>query len=115
MGDGVEGWKKFKMLAFLKALYNGKLPLKEMLWMYGVLPILFIFLSNSLGIFSQKVGTSITWIMAIFTFIAWSGIKKSTSDLLLIIISFLIRFILLIVIIFAGPMAIIFAFSGYQG
>jgi uncharacterized membrane protein len=103
------------MLVFLKELYNGKLPLKEMLWMYGVLPILFIFLSDSLGIFSQKIGASITWIIAIFTFIAWSGIKKSTDDPLLNIIASIFRFILLIVIIFAGPMAIIFGFSGYQG
>ena len=103
------------MLVFLKALYNGKLPLKEMLWMYGVLPILFIFLSDSLGIFSQKVGASVTWLIAIFTFIAWSGIKKSTSDSLLSFIASIVRFILFIVIFFAGPMAIIFGFSGYQG
>jgi len=103
------------MLVFIKELYNGKLPLKEMLWMYGVLPILFIFLSASLGIFSQKVGTVIAWFVAMFTFIAWSGIKKNTSDPLLGIIASIFRFILFIVIIFAGPMAIIFRFSGYQG
>jgi len=103
------------MIEFLKALYNGKLPLKETLWMYGVLPLLFIFLSNNLGIFSQKMGATITWIIAIFTFIAWSGIKKSTTDLLLNIIASILRFILFIVIVFAGPIAIIFGFSGYQG
>ena len=103
------------MIKFLKALYNGELPLKEMVWIYGILPFLFIFLSDSLGIFSQKVGAPITWITAIFTFIAWSGIKKTTTDPFLSTISSIIRFILLIVIIFAGPMAILFIFSGYQG
>ena len=103
------------MIEFLKALYNGKLPLKEMLWMYGVLPLLFIFLSDNLGIFSPKVGAPIAWIIAIFAFIAWSGIKKSTTDPLLSIIASILRFILFMVIIFAGPMAMIFGFSGYQG
>ncbi len=103
------------MIVFLKALYNGKLPLKETLWMYGVLPLLFIFLSDNLGIFSQKVGAPIAWVIAIFTFIAWSGIKKSTTDPLLSIIASILRFILFMVIIFAGPMAMIFGFSGYQG
>jgi len=84
-----------------------------MIWIYGILPILFIFLSDSLGIFSQKIGAIITWIIAIFIFVAWTGIKKSTNDLFLSIIASIFRFILLIVIIFAGPMAIIFGFSGY--
>jgi len=86
-----------------------------MLWIYGVLPILFIFLSNSLEIYSQKVGLIITWFASMFTFIAWSGIKKNTSDPLLSIIASIFRFILLIIIIIAGSMAIIFDFSGYQG
>jgi len=103
------------MIKFLKALYYGKLPLKDMLWIYGVLPLLFIFLIDNLGIFSQKVGASIAWIISIFAFIAWSGIKKSTTDTLLGIIASILRFILFIVIIFAGPLAIIFGFSGYQG
>lgn len=100
---------------FLKALYNGKLPLKVMVWIYGILPLLFIFLSDNLEIFSQKAGAIIAWIIAIFTFIAWSGIKKSTTNPLLSIIASILRFILFMVIIFAGPMAIIFGFSGYQG
>ena len=83
--------------------------------MYGTLPILFIFLSDSLGIFSNKIGAPITWMTAIFTFIAWGGIKKSTTDPLLSTISSIVRSILLIVIIFAGPIAMIFIFSGYQG
>ena len=115
MGDRFKIWKQFKMLEFLKKLYNGKLPLKEMLWLYGILPLFFIFLSDSLGIFSQKIGASIAWIIAIFTFIAWSGIKKSTTDPLLGLIAAILHFILFIVIIFAGPMAMIFGFSGYQG
>ena len=103
------------MIKFLKTLYNGELPLKEMVWLYGILPVLFIFLSDSLGIFSREVGAPITWLTAIFTFIAWSGIKKTTNNPFLSTISSIVHFILLIVIILAGPMAMLFIFSGYQG
>jgi len=103
------------MIKFLKELYSGKLPLSEMLWMYGVLPLLFIFLSENLRIFNQEIGATIAWLVAVFSFIAWSGVKKGTVDPLLILIASILRFILFIVIIFAGPMAMFFGFSGYKG
>ncbi|UFH59252.1 hypothetical protein [Sulfurovum mangrovi] len=103
------------MLNFIKALYYGQIPLKKMLLFYGIPPLLIIVLIENLRIFSDKIALSIIWLITIFAFISWNGIIKNTSNLLLRLIASIILFILFIVVIFAGPMAMIFTFSGYHG
>ena len=108
-------------MEFLKKLYNGELPLEQTLWRYSIFPwILLYFIAEleiflDIDIFNEKIGLLLGYILIVFSYISWTGLDKIITDPLFLLVIKIVRFILLVSILIAGPLTLLFVFSGYQG
>ncbi|MBU1668934.1 hypothetical protein KKC13_10995 [bacterium] len=106
-------------MEFLKKLYNGKLPLEQTLWRYSILPWILLYFAIQLKIFldisNEKFELLIFYILVLFNYISWTGLDKIITDSLFLIVIKIVRFGLLMITLIAGPLALLFIFSGYKG
>ena len=102
-------------MEFLKKLYNGEIPLEQTLWRYSVFPWILLYFIGQLEIFNEKIGLLLGYILIVFSYISWTGLDKIITDPLFLLAIKIVRFILLAITLIAGPLALLFVFSGYKG